>query len=114
MNRLVSTVATAVGTGLVLTGAAAAQTSATITCESEPGQRQECLADTSAGVALVRETGSASCLLGVNWGYGRTGVWVSDGCGGEFTLGRKHSQLPASQIRSGRWDIAARSTSRKG
>jgi predicted porin len=55
---------------------------------SEPGERQECPADTSAGVALAHETGSAACLLGVNWGYGRTGVWVSDGCGGEFTLGQ--------------------------
>lgn len=61
---------------------------ATVTCSSGPGERQSCAADTSAGVALLRSTGSATCLLGNNWGYDTTGVWVSDGCAGEFQLGQ--------------------------
>lgn len=60
----------------------------TIVCESKDGQRQLCPADTSAGVALVRSTGTAPCLLGRTWGYDNTGIWVSDGCGGEFTAGQ--------------------------
>ena len=60
----------------------------TIPCVSEPGQRQLCPADTSAGVALVRSTGAAPCLLGKTWGYDDTGIWVSDGCGGEFIAGQ--------------------------
>ncbi len=60
---------------------------APLVCESQPGGRQVCPADTSAGVALVKATGPAACLLGKTWGYDDTGVWVADGCGGEFVLG---------------------------
>jgi len=60
----------------------------TVTCASSPGERDHCAADTSAGVALVRSTGSAPCLLGKTWGYDDTGIWVSDGCGGEFVAGQ--------------------------
>jgi len=66
----------------------AAAQSASLSCSSQPGERQHCAADTSAGVALARSTGTAPCLLGKNWGYDDKGVWVSDGCGGEFVLGQ--------------------------
>lgn len=58
-----------------------------VTCTSETGTRIHCPADTSAGVALVRSTGTAACLLGKTWGYDDTGIWVSDGCAGEFVAG---------------------------
>jgi hypothetical protein len=61
---------------------------ATVTCMSEAGGRQHCAGDTSGGIALIRSTGTATCLLGRNWGYDDQGVWVSDGCGGEFVLGQ--------------------------
>ena len=61
---------------------------ATVTCTSKPGERQQCPADTSGGVALQRLTGEAACLLGKTWGYDNASVWVSDGCGGEFVLGQ--------------------------
>ena len=57
-----------------------------ITCVSKPGERQVCKADTAAGVALLRSIGDGNCLLGKNWGYDDAGVWVSDGCGGEFAV----------------------------
>ena len=60
----------------------------TIVCESKDGQRVQCPATTSAGVALVKSTGTAPCLIGKTWGYDATGVWVSDNCGGEFALGQ--------------------------
>jgi hypothetical protein len=66
----------------------AAAQSASVSCSSQPGESQHCAADTSAGVALARSTGTAPCLLGKNWGYDDKGVWVSDGCGGEFVLGQ--------------------------
>ena len=66
----------------------AAAQSASVSCSSQPGESQHCAADTSAGVALARSTGTAPCLLGKNWGYDDKGVWVSDGCGGEFMLGQ--------------------------
>ena len=37
-------------------------------------------------------TGGAACLLGKTWGYDDTGVWVSDGCVGEFVAGAGRSE----------------------
>jgi Protein of unknown function (DUF3011) len=68
-----------------------------ITCESTPGSRQHCPADTSAGVALVNSTGSAPCLLGKTWGYDDTGIWTSDGCTGEFIAGQAAQEQPKSK-----------------
>jgi hypothetical protein len=58
-----------------------------VTCSSAPGERQQCQADTSAGVALVRSAGASPCLLGKTWGYDDRGIWVADGCSAEFVLG---------------------------
>ena len=59
-----------------------------VTCESRPGERQHCPADTSAGVILLRSMGAAPCLLGRTWGYDDAGIWVSDGCSAEFVAGQ--------------------------
>jgi hypothetical protein len=59
-----------------------------IACESRGDERQRCAANTSAGVILVKSTGTAACLLGKTWGYDDTAVWVSNGCAGEFALGQ--------------------------
>ena len=61
-----------------------------VACSSKTGERQVCAADTGAGVALLRSTGAGSCLLGKTWGYDDKGIWVFDGCGGEFALGSTH------------------------
>jgi predicted porin len=45
------------------------------------------LAYTDAGVALERSIGQANCLLGRSWGYDAEGIWVTEGCGAEFTVG---------------------------
>ena len=60
----------------------------TLNCASDVGQRIHCEAETSAGVALVRSTGAAPCLLGKTWGYDDSGIWVSDGCSGQFVVGK--------------------------
>jgi hypothetical protein len=70
---------------------------ASLTCTSEPGGRRQCAADTSAGVALMKSTGPSACLLGKTWGYDSAGVWVADGCGGEFTLGEGTAGASVSQ-----------------
>ena len=61
--------------------------SSVVTCVSTGDQRQQCAADTSAGVVLLRPTGETACLLGRNWGYDAQGVWVTEGCGGQFATG---------------------------
>ncbi|MEZ5472487.1 MAG: DUF3011 domain-containing protein [Marinicella sp.] len=55
-------------------------------CESYRGQRQHCQADTAGGVRLVRQIGYNSCQG--NWGYDYYGVWVTNGCRGEFQIDR--------------------------
>ena len=69
-----------------------------ITCVSKPGERQVCTADTTAGVVLVRSIGESECLLGKNWGYVDTGVWVSNGCGGEFGVGKQAASGPTQFV----------------
>lgn|GEM_PF-1451590 len=66
-----------------------------VSCVSDDGERRHCSADASGGVALRRSTGTGSCLLGRSWGYDDKGVWVTEGCGGEFILGRS-SRAPDS------------------
>jgi len=68
------------------TGVAAPQ-EVTVTCVSTDGGRRHCAGATDAGVALRQSVGSANCLLGRNWGYDATGVWVTEGCGAVFALG---------------------------
>ena len=58
-----------------------------VSCASKEGERTQCAADTSAGVLLLKSTGTAACLLGKTWGYDQTTVWVSDGCSAEFGTG---------------------------
>jgi hypothetical protein len=64
-----------------------AMVASVVTCVSVDAQRQQCEADTSAGVVMLRQTSATNCLLGRNWGYDGKGVWVSEGCGGEFATG---------------------------
>lgn len=78
------------GFWLGLPETAAAQQNGTpqpVDCSSTPGNRTECVANTTSGVALVKSTGKAECLLGKTWGYDERGIWVSDGCGGIFQPG---------------------------
>ena len=64
--------------------APAPQSPATITCVARDTGRTHCPADTAAGVTLIKSIGPAACLLGKTWGYDQSGIWVSEGCGGEF------------------------------
>jgi hypothetical protein len=67
-------------------GAQAGGQGALVTCASKPGERTQCPANTSKGVALARSSGESACLLGKTWGYDTQGVWVSDGCTGVFIV----------------------------
>jgi hypothetical protein len=104
------TLAVAVFTLACLADAGSAQpaaTAATVECTSAVGAgRQVCAANTSSGVALLRSTGAAACLLGNNWGYDAAGIWVADGCGAEFVLGQ--SAGPEDEARAEREPIFGR------
>ena len=53
-------------------------------CESNDGRYVECAANTRAGGQPVRQLSRAPCIEGQSWGYGRGGIWVSQGCRAEF------------------------------
>ena len=71
--------------------------SSVVTCVATGDQRQHCPANTSAGIVMLRQSSETSCLLGRNWGYDAQGVWVSEGCGGEFATGStsRSAAIPA-------------------
>jgi hypothetical protein len=59
-----------------------------LVCESRDFKRRYCPADIGYGAAtLVRQTSSAQCVYGRSWSYDRRGIWVQDGCAGEFEIG---------------------------
>lgn len=57
-----------------------------VVCESYRGLRQHCPADTSGGVRLIKSIGYNSCQG--KWGYDYYGIWVTNGCRGEFQIDR--------------------------
>lgn len=58
-----------------------------IVCESQNNGRNECAADTSYGVQLVRQISDNECMRGTGWGFDEDGIWVDRGCRAEFVLG---------------------------
>jgi hypothetical protein len=57
-----------------------------VVCESENGRRQNCKADTTAGVQIVRQLSDSACGFGREWGYDTNGIWVNKGCRAEFVV----------------------------
>jgi hypothetical protein len=57
-----------------------------LTCASNDGRRNVCLADTRAGVQLVNQRSSSPCVFGQTWGYDARGVWVDRGCRADFQV----------------------------
>lgn len=56
-----------------------------IRCESNDGRTREC--STNGGrVMLERQLSKGACIEGRTWGYGRNGIWVSNGCRGDFRV----------------------------
>jgi hypothetical protein len=86
----------AIALGLLEPSLAYAQQPRPLVCESNAGERQVCAGDTSVGVVLLKTTSAAACLLGKTWGYDDKGVWVADGCSGEFLLGPAAQEAAAT------------------
>jgi hypothetical protein len=54
--------------------------------QSDNYGRKYCAADTRSGVRLNRTLSDSNCVQGSSWGYDNSGVWVDNGCRGEFIL----------------------------
>lgn len=67
--------------------AAAWSGGSTLDCASTERRTVHCPIDTRGGVALIRQHSRAACIEGHSWGWDRHGVWVSEGCRGQFVVG---------------------------
>lgn len=56
-------------------------------CESSDGRPRFCALDHAGDVRLVRQLSRSPCVEGQTWGRGRGGIWVEQGCRGEFEVG---------------------------
>jgi len=70
----------------------------TVTCVSAAGERQHCRANTASGIVMKRSSGAGACLLGRSWGYDDAGVWVQDGCSGEFLVAAAPGDAAATAV----------------
>jgi len=74
--------------GTVLLGVPApAHAGRTVRCESQGRNRQYCRVGIHGQVRLQRQLSRSACIQGQTWGYDGGGIWVDDGCRGEFRLG---------------------------
>src|SRR5688572_26418494 len=68
-------------------GYAGAYAGQTVLCESKDNRRRHCRADVRGGrVVLIRNVSRTQCAEGRNWGWDDAGVWVDQGCRGEFAV----------------------------
>lgn len=81
-------------TGVVVPDVAFAASEQTVRCESSARETVRCKADTRGGVVLQRQLSRAGCWYDETWGFDKNGVWVSNGCRADFTLGRSTASSP--------------------
>jgi hypothetical protein len=56
-------------------------------CESRNYQQQYCATGRPISRAwLVAQRSQSACLQGRSWGYDNSGIWVTQGCEGEFAF----------------------------
>lgn len=58
----------------------------TIRCESHGGRTQYCDIGRVRDVRLERQLSRGECTEGYTWGVDRRGLWVTQGCRGEFSI----------------------------
>ena len=55
-----------------------------VICESHKGRISYCEIDTQGEVVLVEQLSRTQCVEGQTWGVNRRGLWVNQGCRGNF------------------------------
>lgn len=60
----------------------------TFRCESNDNRTKRCSGGRGGDVRLVRQLSDSPCIEGRSWGRDGSGVWVSNGCRAEFSVGR--------------------------
>ena len=58
----------------------------TLYCGSDDGRPRRCNVTIRRDARLVRQASKAACTEGRSWGWDRDGIWVSNGCRGDFQV----------------------------
>lgn len=73
-----------------------ANATAMFKCESQNNTRKDCNFDTRQSVTLVRQLSENPCVLNRTWGVDKDGVWVNEGCRGEFAVSATQQTMISS------------------
>jgi hypothetical protein len=66
-----------------------------VQCDSRNYQYRFCNLDQRVvSVELVRQNSQAACVFGRTWGWRGDGIWVNEGCEGEFVAHASYRPLP--------------------
>ena len=71
-----------------------------VKCESINNGFERCSADTRFGASLSRQFSDNSCVFNSTWGFDGQGIWVKNGCRGEFAVNTMIPQTSASMTAS--------------
>jgi len=55
-------------------------------CGSDDNRQRRCNVTIRRDARLVRQASKAACIEGRSWGWDRNGIWVSNGCRGDFQV----------------------------
>lgn len=58
----------------------------TLYCGSDEHRQRRCNVTVRRDARLVRQASKAACIEGRSWGWDRNGIWVSNGCRGDFQV----------------------------
>ncbi|HEY0506323.1 MAG TPA: DUF3011 domain-containing protein [Lysobacter sp.] len=58
----------------------------TLYCGSDDNRQRRCNVTVRRDARLVRQASKAACIEGRSWGWDRDGIWVSNGCRGDFQV----------------------------
>jgi Protein of unknown function (DUF3011) len=80
---------------LVLLGVPLVASAVRLSCESRDYRRSYCATGgTIASARLVTQTSRSACVQGRTWGFDSNGIWVTQGCSGEFDFKWAHEPRP--------------------
>jgi hypothetical protein len=104
-------VSVSAGLFLLLLGAPVASWAQSIFCESQNYQQQYCPAGMRiTGARIISQQSNSPCIQGRTWGYDANGVWVNQGCSGQFAL---QGYRPGPVHGGGRIDCESRNYQRE-
>ena len=75
-----------VGAGLLIALGAPAAWAQSISCESRDYRRQYCPTGRITGAQIISQTSNSPCVQGRTWGWDSNGIWVNQGCAGNFAF----------------------------